>query len=191
MALEDDKCARSLLHRQPWRRGRRAASTWWTRSTARAAASRSGRSWRERLQRGLRDRQRHRPHHRAAHRRHRQRGRDLRARRLQQGPERAGIEVTLITYGDRKADGNEYNPLSKEALARFQADVDTMGDLFVSTVARNRNIKPAAVKATQAATYMGADGVDVGFADAVMAPDEAFRSLLASWADSTTNEECT
>lgn len=91
----------------------------------------------------------------------------------------AGIEITLITYGDRKADGNEYAPLSKDALARFQADVDTMGDLFVQTVARNRNLKPAAVKATQAATYMGASGVDVGFADAVMAPDEAFRSLLA------------
>jgi capsid assembly protease len=91
----------------------------------------------------------------------------------------AGIEVTLITYGDRKADGNEYKPLSKPALDRFQADVDTMGDLFVNTAARNRNIKPAAVKATQASTYMGASGVDVGFADAVMAPDEAFRSLLA------------
>jgi signal peptide peptidase SppA len=91
----------------------------------------------------------------------------------------AGIEVELITYGDRKADGSEYKPLSKEARARFQKDVDTMGDLFVNTTARNRNIKPAAVKATQAATYMGADGVSVGFADAVMAPDEAFRSLLA------------
>jgi signal peptide peptidase SppA len=91
----------------------------------------------------------------------------------------AGIEITLITYGDRKADGNEYAPLSKAALERFQADVDTMGDLFVATVARNRNISTAKVRSTQASTYMGAAGVDVGFADAVMAPDEAFRSLLA------------
>jgi capsid assembly protease len=91
----------------------------------------------------------------------------------------AGIEVTLITYGDRKADGNEFNPLSKAALARFQADVDTMGDLFVATAARNRKLSTAKVRDTQASTYMGAAGVDVGFADAVMAPDEAFRSLLA------------
>jgi len=91
----------------------------------------------------------------------------------------AGIDVTLITYGDRKADGNEYNPLSKEALARFQSDVDVMGDLFVDTVARNRDLSTAKVRSTQAATYMGAAGVDIGFADAVMAPDEAFRSLLA------------
>ncbi len=90
----------------------------------------------------------------------------------------AGIEVTLITYGDHKADGSEFRPIDKAALARFQADVDTMGDLFVDTVARNRNLSTARVRKTQAATYLGASGVEVGFADAVMAPDEAFRTLL-------------
>jgi signal peptide peptidase SppA len=91
----------------------------------------------------------------------------------------AGITVDLITYGDRKADGSEYSPLSKEARARFQADVDRMGDLFVETVARNRNLSTAKVRSTQAGTFMGAAGVDVGFADAVLSPHEAFRSLLA------------
>lgn len=89
-----------------------------------------------------------------------------------------GIEVALITYGDHKADGNPYVPFSKEALERFQADVDAMGDLFVETVARNLKLSTAKVRATQARTYMGASGVDVGFAHAVMAPNEAFRSLL-------------
>lgn len=89
-----------------------------------------------------------------------------------------GINVTLIQYGARKADGQEVIPLSKEALARFQADVDTMGELFVETVARNRGLKASRVRATQAATYLGADGVGIGFADAVMAPDAAFRALL-------------
>jgi signal peptide peptidase SppA len=90
----------------------------------------------------------------------------------------AGIAVTLITYGEHKADGNEFEPLSTAALERFQADVDAMGDLFVATVARNRNLSPASVRKTQAATYLGAAGVEIGFADAVMAPDEAFHSLL-------------
>jgi signal peptide peptidase SppA len=89
-----------------------------------------------------------------------------------------GVDVTLIQYGARKSDGNEFNPLAKEALARFQADVDTMGELFVETVARNRGMKASAVRNTQATTYLGANGVDIGFADAVMAPDAAFRSLL-------------
>lgn len=90
-----------------------------------------------------------------------------------------GITVTMIHYGARKADGNQFNPLSDEALARYQADVDQMGALFVKTVARNRKLSVAVVRGTQATTYLGADGVEIGFADAVMAPDEAFRSLLA------------
>jgi len=90
-----------------------------------------------------------------------------------------GIAVTMIHYGARKADGNEFNPLSEEALARYQADVDKMGELFVATVARNRKLSVAKVRGTEATTFLGADGVEIGFADAVMAPDEAFRSLLA------------
>ncbi len=91
----------------------------------------------------------------------------------------SGIAVTLIHYGDRKADGSEFQPLAKAALDRFQADVDAMGELFVTTVARNRRISAAKVRGTQATTFLGAEGVEIGFADAVMAPDEAFRSLLA------------
>ncbi len=92
--------------------------------------------------------------------------------------EKDGITVTLIKYGDNKADGNEYAPLSKEALARFQADVDTMGELFCDTVARNRGVAASKVRATQAGTFMGKEGVNIGLADAVMPPDEAFNSLL-------------
>ena len=94
----------------------------------------------------------------------------------------AGVTVTLITYGERKADGADTAPFSKEARARWQADVDSMGDLFVATVARNRGLTPARVKATQAATYQGASGIGAGFADAVLSPDEAFAELLASLA---------
>ena len=54
-----------------------------------------------------------------------------------------------------------------------------MGELFVTTVARNRNIPAEQVRATQAVTYMGAAGVSQGLADGVMAPDAAFRALLA------------
>jgi signal peptide peptidase SppA len=92
--------------------------------------------------------------------------------------DKAGLTVTIIKYGDRKADGNQFNPLSKEALQRYQSEVDGMGELFVETVARNRNLSADVVRKTQATTFLGAAGVEIGFADAVMAPDEAFRSLL-------------
>ncbi len=90
----------------------------------------------------------------------------------------SGVKVTFITYGDRKADGHPEIPLSDEALTNFQTDIDAMGELFVETVARNRGIAASAVRDTQAATYLGERGVALGLADAVMAPDAAFRALL-------------
>ncbi|WP_233869669.1 S49 family peptidase [Paraburkholderia adhaesiva] len=90
----------------------------------------------------------------------------------------AGITVTLITYGARKADASDVQPLSDEARARIQADVDTVGELFVATVARNRALTPAKVRDTEGLTYLGAAGVKAGLADAVMAPDAAFLALL-------------
>lgn len=91
----------------------------------------------------------------------------------------AGVNVTIIHYGDKKANGSDVRPLSSEALADIQSDVDEMGELFVDTVARNRGLSARAVRSTQAGTFMGSAGVKVGFADAVMAPDAAFRALLA------------
>jgi ClpP class serine protease len=72
--------------------------------------------------------------------------------------------------------------LTDEALARFQADIDILGDMFAATVARNRGISAAKVRETEAGTFLGANGVTQGLADAVMAPDAAFRELLASLA---------
>jgi len=89
-----------------------------------------------------------------------------------------GAKVTIITHGARKADGHPEIPLSDEALAAFQSDINTMGDLFVKTVARNRNIPEQKVRDQQAATYLGGDGVSQGLADAVMAPDASFLALL-------------
>jgi signal peptide peptidase SppA len=94
--------------------------------------------------------------------------------------EGAGLTVTFIHYGDRKVDGHPEVPLSPEALADFQADIDAMGELFVQTVARNRGLDANAVRATQAGCFLGDKGVAKGLADAVMAPDVAVQALLAT-----------
>jgi signal peptide peptidase SppA len=90
----------------------------------------------------------------------------------------AGFKVTFITFGESKADGHPEIPLSGEALERFQSDINTMGELFVNTAARNRNISAKVIRDTQARTYMGAAGVSIGLADEVLAPDAAFMALL-------------
>jgi ClpP class serine protease len=91
-----------------------------------------------------------------------------------------GFAVNIIQFGARKADGNEFEPLPKEARARFQADIDALGRLFCATVARNRGISESVVIDTEAATFMGSQGVALKLADAVMAPDAAFRALCAT-----------
>lgn len=91
----------------------------------------------------------------------------------------AGVTVTILQHGARKSDGNPYRPLSAGARARFQADIDAMGELFVDTVARNRGLAPAAVRRTEAGWFRGEEGVRLGLADAVMAPDAAFADLVA------------
>ena len=90
-----------------------------------------------------------------------------------------GIAVTIFQHGDRKSAGTPYRPLSDQDRAEVQSDIDALGDLFDETAARNRGRAVASIRELQARTYMGAAGVTVGLADAVMAPDEAFRSLLA------------
>ncbi|MDE9437504.1 S49 family peptidase [Xenorhabdus bovienii] len=89
-----------------------------------------------------------------------------------------GLTVTIITYGNRKAESNPYIELSEEARQSIQNDVDAMGKLFVSTVARNRGISEKIIRDTQAACFLAADGVQLGLADAVATPDDAFQTLM-------------
>lgn len=97
----------------------------------------------------------------------------------------SGLAVTLVTFGDRKADGAPQLPLSPEARAAYQRQIDLMGEIFVETVARNRNLPAQSVRDQQAALYHGADGVKAGLADAVSAPDAAFSALLDELGAST------
>ncbi|CAG9245213.1 Protein C, Serine peptidase, MEROPS family S49 [Paraburkholderia unamae] len=90
----------------------------------------------------------------------------------------AGVKVTLISYGARKADGNDVQPLAHEARARIQADVDALGEMLVTTVARNRHLKRTTLRAMQAGEFLGGKGVAAGLADLVAAPDEAFAALV-------------
>lgn len=91
-----------------------------------------------------------------------------------------GVKVTFITRGARKVDGAAEIPLSGEALERFQKDIDSLGVMFEDSVARNRGLSAAKIRDMDASTFLGAEGVDLGLADAVMAPDAAFRALLDS-----------
>jgi ClpP class serine protease len=89
----------------------------------------------------------------------------------------AGLKWTLVHAGDRKIEGNAHEPLSDTALSAIQADVDALHADLVTLVARNRNMSPGAVHATQAAIYRGQRGIDAGLADQVGTVGHALADL--------------
>jgi ClpP class serine protease len=95
--------------------------------------------------------------------------------------EKAGIAAHFVTFGRDKAAASraQYTGVTKEVLAGIQADVDVIGEMFVASVARNRAIAAAAVRAQEARCFMGEAGVAAGLANRVLAPAEAFQALLA------------
>lgn len=84
-----------------------------------------------------------------------------------------GVKVTLIHSGARKTDGNPYEDLPAEVLARFQGDTDALRLQFATMVARNLGMTTEAVLATEAAVYRGQEAIDIGFADGLVNGHEA------------------
>lgn len=95
--------------------------------------------------------------------------------------EKAGIAPTLIFAGAHKADGNPTEPLTEGVTAELQADIDRFYEDFLSTVAagRGRRMSAKAARATEARTYIGADSVAVGLADAVGTFEDVLGELTS------------
>jgi len=98
----------------------------------------------------------------------------------------AGLSWTFVHAGERKIDGNPHEPLSPRARADVQTDVDRLYDRFVALVARNRNLPPEAVRATEAAVYRGDLAVKAGLADRVGTLRDAVADLVATLAPKPT-----
>jgi signal peptide peptidase SppA len=80
----------------------------------------------------------------------------------------AGIVPTMIFAGARKVDGNPYEKLTAEVKGELSAEINRFYDLFVSSVAIGRKgMTEDAIRATEARTYIGADAIAIGLADAV------------------------
>lgn len=103
--------------------------------------------------------------------------------------ENEGIKVTFIKFGAHKTDGNPYEPLGEDVLARMQARIDALGEVFVATVARNRKLDAKAVRATEALTYTASEAISNGLADAVGPLDDAVAAFAADLETAQVNEE--
>jgi signal peptide peptidase SppA len=81
--------------------------------------------------------------------------------------EQAGVKVTYIYSGSHKVDGNPTEPLPESVKNSWQAECDSLRDLFVETVAKYRGMEASAIADTEADTYTGVASIAVGFADSV------------------------
>jgi len=95
-----------------------------------------------------------------------------------------GYRYTTVFAGARKNDFNPHEALSGEARAALQAEVDRVYELFVETVARNRAMATAAVRATEARLFFGEDAVRAGLADGVGTMRDALAALAATMSGS-------
>ena len=65
---------------------------------------------------------------------------------LSQALANEGIDVTMISAGKYKLEGNPFEPLSDEARAMLQTRVNSAYDQFVSDVARGRGVSVSSVR---------------------------------------------
>ena len=90
-----------------------------------------------------------------------------------------GVKPTIIVDGDYKADGNPYEDLPADARARIQAKVDFVGAEFRTRVAAWRRLKPEAVAAMKASTFLGPAALAARLADGIADPMDVFDALAA------------
>ncbi len=90
-----------------------------------------------------------------------------------------GVKVTIIKHGEHKAEGTEYEPLSEDAQAEFQACIDYYGGIFDKHVARARGKSVADVRATfgQGRVLRSPDAKKVGMVDKVATLDQVLSKL--------------
>lgn len=96
--------------------------------------------------------------------------------------DREGITPTLIHAGAKKTLGHPAQPLTENAKAALQAEVDALYEQFLQTVAagRGRRLTANAARATEAGIFTGSDAVAAGLADTVGTFEEALASLTRS-----------
>lgn len=87
--------------------------------------------------------------------------------------EAEGYKITFIHFGKHKVDGNSYEALPAEVKERIQGRIDTLGQVFVSTVARNRGMKETAVRDTEALTFTADEALSNGLADSIGSLEDA------------------
>lgn len=90
-----------------------------------------------------------------------------------------GVKHTIIKAGEYKAEGNPYEPLSEEAKASIQSDIDEFYSMFLSSVAKARKVtvQEVADNFGQGRTVLAKAAVKAGMADRVATLEQVLGKL--------------
>lgn len=94
-----------------------------------------------------------------------------------------GLTYSAIYAGHHKNDFSPHHPLTPQAAAALQSEVDRLYTLFVTQVSQMRGLEAEAVQSTGAGLFFGEAAVAMGLADAVTSLEQVlveFSDQLAS-----------
>lgn len=92
--------------------------------------------------------------------------------------EQAGAKVTVVKSGKRKAQFNAMEPLTEEARADLEAEVNRLAELFFAAVVASRDgVTVEDVRALEGGTVSGKAAVKAGLADEVTTAEAAIAAL--------------
>jgi len=93
-----------------------------------------------------------------------------------------GVKVTLISAAKYKTEGNPYEPLTAEARAAIQSDVDAYYAMFVRDVAKGRGVSQSSVKVDfgEGRMLLAADAVKAGMVDRIETLQDTITRLSGS-----------
>jgi signal peptide peptidase SppA len=91
-----------------------------------------------------------------------------------------GIVTTWLYAGAHKVDGNQFEKLSKEVKAEFQASIDATYQQFVEAVAKRRPMSAEAIRGTEARVYRAQEAADLKLIDGL----STYRGVLDALAQS-------
>lgn len=99
---------------------------------------------------------------------------------ISKAAEQEGVKTTFIQAGKYKTEGNPFEPLSAEARASLQDQVNAYYDMFIKAVARGRGMAQTAVRSGfgEGRMVLAADAVKQGMADRVGTLDATLGRLL-------------
>lgn len=98
-----------------------------------------------------------------------------------QADAKAGIKRTYLTAGKYKAIANDAEPLTQDARASIQEELDYYYTLFVDAVARNRGVSADEVLANMAdgRTFIGTQALSAGLIDSIGTIDDALLAAMS------------